>query len=99
MRKDHPILELYPARESVIDPAQLIAPADPPDHCVICFFQEAIAKLCQDSAHPFYEPAVDGRGPGLFHPGIGSPAAAGMVEGAIARGCNGRFSVLRQQKP
>lgn len=97
---DYPILEFDPARRALIEPAQLIGPVDAPEHCVICFFQEVIAGLnhrgtlttifedrWEDSVHPFYELEVDGQRLALFHPGVGAPMAAGMLEGAIALGC------------
>jgi uridine phosphorylase len=100
MREDYPILEFDPALEAVIEPAQLIESVDTPEHCVICFFQEVIEKLredgrlttlfedkWEDSVHPFYELEVDGRPLALFHPGVGGPVAAGLLEGAIALGC------------
>ncbi|MGD2178332.1 MAG: nucleoside phosphorylase [Anaerolineae bacterium] len=78
----------------------MIEPADAPEHCVICFFQEVISNLEQsgalqtifedrweDTVHRFYELEVDGKRLALFHPGVGGPVAAGMLEGAIALGC------------
>jgi uridine phosphorylase len=101
IRRDYPILEFDPALTAIIEPAQLIEPAGAPEHCVICFFQEVIAKLrhdgalttifedkWEDSVHPFYEFEVDGRRLALFHPGVGGPVAAGMLEAAIALGCD-----------
>ncbi|MGD9030709.1 MAG: nucleoside phosphorylase [Anaerolineae bacterium] len=100
MRRDYPILEFDAAPKAIIEPTQLIEPADAPEHCVICFFQEVISKLQQDQAlgiifedrwedavHRFYELKVDGRRLALFHPGVGGPIAAGMLEEAIALGC------------
>jgi uridine phosphorylase len=100
MRKDYPILEFDPRRKAIIEPTQLIEPANVPEHCVICFFQEVISKLHRDQAletiledrwedtvHRFYELEVDGKRLALFHPGVGAPIAAGMLEGAIALGC------------
>lgn len=100
MRRDYPILEFDPTPSAIIEPTQLIAPADAPEHCVICFFQEVINKLNQerglktlfedrweDTVHRFYELEVDGRLLVLLHPGVGGPVAAGMLEGAIALGC------------
>ena len=71
-----------------------------PEHCVVCFFQDVITQLRQDGrareidymrseigAHPLYEIAHDGRQLALFHPGVGAPLAAFMLEEVIARGC------------
>ncbi|MBS3785070.1 MAG: nucleoside phosphorylase [Anaerolineae bacterium] len=100
MRRDYPILEFDPTLEAVIEPAQVIAPVDAPERCVVCFFQDVISKLRQDKAlttifeeqwedciHPFYEFKMDGQRLALFHPGVGGPVAAGMLETAIALGC------------
>jgi uridine phosphorylase len=100
IEKQYPILEFDPTLEAIIEPTQVIEPADAPEHCVICFFQEVIAGLHQDGKlrtifeekwedciHPFYELDVDDRRLAAFHPGVGGPVAAGMLETAIALGC------------
>ena len=99
-RKTYPILEFDPTPHAVIEPRRLIAAADVPQHCVICFFQEVIDRLCESGqareiyamrsemgAHPLYELAVQGRRLGVFHPGLGGPLAAGLLEEVIAFGC------------
>jgi uridine phosphorylase len=96
----YPILEYDPTPEAVIEPARVIEPIDAPEHCVICFFQEVINKLVADGQarqiaverseigeHPIYELDVDGRRLAVFHPGVGAPLAAGLLEEVIARGC------------
>jgi uridine phosphorylase len=100
MQRDYPILEFDATLKALIEPAHLIKPADVPEHCVVCFFQEVVAKLHQDGtanlifedhwedgAHSFYELEVDGRRLACFHPGVGAPVAASMLEAAIALGC------------
>jgi uridine phosphorylase len=100
MQRDYPILEFDPTPEAIIEPVDLIKLADAPEHCVVCFFPEVVAKLHQermsilifednweDGAHPFYEIEVDGRRLAFFHPGVGAPVAASMLEAAIALGC------------
>lgn len=100
MRRDYPILEFDPSPTAVIEPTHWVRDAGTPEHCVICFFQEVIAKLdengaletfheetWEDSVHRFYELEVDGRRLALFHPGVGGPVASGMLEVAIALGC------------
>ncbi len=37
--------------------------------------------------HPLYEIEHDGRKLALFHPGVGAPLAAALLEEVIARGC------------
>jgi uridine phosphorylase len=100
MHKDFPILEFDPTREAIIEPGKLIESIDIPEHCVICFFQDVLTGLVESGkarfvvaskseigAHPFYEIEVGGRRLAFFHPGIGAPLAAGLLEEAIARGC------------
>jgi uridine phosphorylase len=88
MQNTYPILEFDPAPEAVIEPSKLIEPIDAPEHCVICFFQEVIARVrdernakviashrWEDAAHPIYEIEVDGYRLAFVHPGVGSPMA------------------------
>jgi uridine phosphorylase len=67
---------------------------------VVCFFQEVLAKL-RDSGratvvaqrrwehmtHPVLEIEIEGRRLAVFHPGVGAPLAAGLLEEVIALGC------------
>src|SRR5512137_1033803 len=96
----YPILEFDPAREALIEPSKVIRPREVPEHCVICFFKEVIDKVAfehaakvaaearwEDGPHAFYEIGFKGRPLAFFHPGIGAPFAAGLLEEAIAFGC------------
>lgn len=98
-RKSYPILEFDPTRPAIIEPTRVIAPADVPERCVICFFQEVIAGLrergearqvatmrSEIGPHPLYEVDWGGRRLGVFHPGVGAPLAAGLLEEVIAHG-------------
>ena len=100
MERVYPILEFDPSRAAIIEPSRVVERIDAPEHCVICFFQEVIDALLdsralttiyeetwEDSVHLFYELEVDGRRLALFHPGVGGPLAAGMLEVAVALGC------------
>ncbi len=100
MRRRYPILEFDAASEAIIEPKRVIEPLDVPEHCVVCFFQEVITHLCQEGkargiacqrsemgTHPVYEIEVDGRRLAVFHPGVGAPLAAALLEEVIARGC------------
>jgi uridine phosphorylase len=100
MRRDYPILEFDPTREAIIEPGKLIEPIDIPERCVICFFQDVITGLVESGRakhvidahseigrHPLYEIDVDGQRLAFFHPGVGAPLAAGLLEEVIARGC------------
>lgn len=96
----YPILEFDPTREALIEPSRVIRPRDVPEHCVICFFQEVIDKVVaeqgatllernkwEDGPHPLYEINHRGQRLAFFHPGIGGPLAAGLLEEMIAWGC------------
>jgi uridine phosphorylase len=95
-----PILEFDPECAALIEPSRLMKPRDVPEHCVICFFKEVIDKVVaeqqakvavdnrwEDGPHPIYEIAYHDRRLAFFHPGVGGPIAAGLLEGAIAYGC------------
>lgn len=96
----YPILEFDPARAALIEPSRVIKPRDMPEHCVICFFQEVIEHIVEEQQatiavnlqsevglHPIYEIAHHSRRLAFFHPGVGAPLAAGLLEEAIACGC------------
>jgi uridine phosphorylase len=100
MRQDYPILEFDSEPEAVIEPRRVIQAIDIPEQGVICFFQEVIAGLCQADrvkqiacqkseigSHPVYQLALEGKPLTLFHPGVGAPLAAGLLEEVIALGC------------
>jgi uridine phosphorylase len=100
MQQTYPILEYDPAPEGIIEPRKLIKSIDAPERCVICFFQEVITKLADEGrltlistrkseigGHPVYEMDVDGQRLALFHPGIGAPLAAGLLDEVIPLGC------------
>lgn len=100
MRNTYPILEFDSTSEALIEPKRVIQPIAVPEHCVVCFFQDVIGKLRADhnarliinqrseiGAHPVYEIDLNGRRLALFHPGVGAPLAAAMLEEVIALGC------------
>lgn len=98
---NYPILEFDPDRAALIDPARLVEPIEIPQAAVICFFQDVIEALraagrltlctvqrSELGEHPVYTyDAGAGRAVAVFHPGVGAPLAAGMLEEVIARGC------------
>ena len=96
----YPILEFDPTREALIEPSHLIKPRDMPEHCVICFFQEVIDRIVEEhqatialtlrseaGPHPIYEIVHNDRRLAFFHPSVGAPLAAGLLEEVIAAGC------------
>jgi uridine phosphorylase len=99
-KKAYPILEYDPTRTAHIEPSAFIAPMDVPQRCVICFFQEVIAGLREEGRlrhlatsnselgpHPLFAFEFQGETLALFHPGVGAPMAAALLEEVIARGC------------
>jgi uridine phosphorylase len=83
-----------------MEPSHIIPPEAAPEHCVICFFQEVVAKVCEehqaktihsnrweDGVHPLFEIAVEGKRLAFFQPGVGAPMGAGLLEEFIPLGC------------
>jgi len=97
---NYPILEFDNAAEAILEPKRIVKPIDAPEHAVACFFQDVITKLSQQhtttiikhlrseiGTHPVYELDVQGKRLAVFHPGVGAPLAAGILEEVIALGC------------
>src|SRR5258707_15161904 len=97
---DYPILEFDSTPQAILEPQRIIKPIDVPEHAVMCFFQDVITQLSQQhkarvikhlrseiGTHPVYEIEVEGRRLAVFHPGVGAPLAAAMLEEVIALGC------------
>ncbi|MDF1513293.1 MAG: nucleoside phosphorylase [Anaerolineae bacterium] len=100
MDQPYPILEFDEDRERILDPLKILKPADVSEACVVCFFQEVITGLVDSGQaqlainskseigpHPFYNVETDGRRFTVFHPGVGAPLGAALLEEAIAFGC------------
>lgn len=100
MKPTYPILEHNYDGEAKIEPAMLNPPQDVPDCCVISFFREvndkivsewgariAVSNQWEDGPHPIYEIEYQHQRLAFFHPGVGGPVAAGLLEEAIAFGC------------
>jgi uridine phosphorylase len=96
----YPILEFDATPEAFIEPSRVIRARDLPEHCVICFFREVIDKIVaqhdakvavenrwEDGPHRIYEITHRDQRLAFFHPGVGAPIAAGLLEEAIAFGC------------
>lgn len=99
-RRRYPILEFDPARDAVIHPSNVVAPAEVPERCVVCFFREVLEGLerggrvrrvasmrSEMGEHPMYLVDVNGAQVAAFQPGEGAPLAAALLEEAIAIGC------------
>jgi uridine phosphorylase len=100
MANDYPILEFDPDPEAILEPSHLIGPVDAPEHCVVCFFADVIQELVgtgqarhlassksEIGEHPLYEIEYEGKRLAFFHPGVGAPHAAALLEEMIPRGC------------
>jgi len=96
----YPILEFDETREAILEPSKLVGPEDVSEHCIICFFAEVIEQIVAEQNarivtgsksevgfHPLYEIDFNGKRLAFFHPGIGAPLAAGLLEEMIVRGC------------
>lgn len=96
----YPILEYDSTREAFIEPSKVIKPRDVPEHCVISFFGDVIDKIAaehkarmvvenrwEDGPHPLYEIEYKGQRLAFFHPAVGAPISASLLEEAIAFGC------------
>ena len=99
MKQKFPILEYDNNPNAILEPYKLISRKDIPENAVICFFNDVIEKYKNEGKlklvdnlkseiglHPIYELDYNGKRIALFHPGIGAPLAAGMLEEVIALG-------------
>ncbi len=100
MQQPCPILEYDPSTPAMLEPSEIISPHEVPEHAVACFFQPVIAKLIADhqakrigrlaseiGEHPFIEVELQGKRLAVFHPGVGAPLAAALLDEVIAFGC------------
>ncbi|MBF0408509.1 MAG: nucleoside phosphorylase [Candidatus Riflebacteria bacterium] len=96
---DFPILEFDDSEDALIEPSRFIRAGTPPEHCVICFFNEVVERIAREKQaknffnrnwesgkHKFYEIEHLGKRLAFFQPGVGAPMAAGLLEEAIAFG-------------
>ena len=81
---DYPILEYDADPLGIIDPT-MISRRDVPEHAVLCFFGDVVARLAaagarecftlraEHGSHTAYETAYGGRRLAFFQPGVGRP--------------------------
>jgi uridine phosphorylase len=94
-----PLLEFDPARSAVIEPEAAVRGFVVPEVLVICFFREAIERLCEaetgeevgrlvSEMGDVPVRAIDWRGTrvGIAQGGVGAPLAAGWLEELVALG-------------
>ena len=99
MEHPYPILEFDPERAALIEPKHHSEDVDMPERAVVCFFQDVIGTLLREhdatllfnlaseiGLHPIYQVTLRGERLAVFHPGVGAPLAAGLLEEAIALG-------------
>lgn len=99
MVKNYPILEFDPAQEAIIDPTSIYPKQKLPEKVVITFFREIIAQQIhlgrmeeagsdrsEWGIHRFYRMKGEFSDIGVFHPGVGAPIAAALLEAAIVMG-------------
>jgi uridine phosphorylase len=98
---EFPILEFDDSRDVKIDPRKLIQPVPGmPERCVLCFFQEAIARVVGeypseivshfkyegDDYKDIYKVSVGGEDIVLARALVGGPLAAGVMDEIAAQG-------------
>lgn len=99
MYKEFPILEFDGVSPNIIEPSSYIKSIDIPEQVIICFYQEVIDKLLKEDRlklihslysqigkHPVYELDFNGSKVTVFHPGVGAPLGAALMEEVIALG-------------
>jgi len=110
---EFPILEFDPTRTALIEPRRRRGRKAAPEAVVLCFFLEVIGAVCGDGraeevtafswehgTHSLYALETEWGPVGVYHPGVGAPMAAGMLEEAIAAGgrrfvaCGGAGAVI-----
>lgn len=99
-KSKYPVLEFDKTIPAVIEPSKIFKKINIPEHAVLCFFNEVIAKLIENGKaklittlatsfgrHPVYEFEFYHQKVAVFHPGLGAPLCAGLLEEIIAMGC------------
>ncbi len=100
MRAAYPILEFDEDKKALIRPQDIITAIDIAEHCVLCFFSEAIAEILKEykyqvvatiksesAKYPLYELGYQGKKIVLVQAAVGAPMAAGLLEELVAYGC------------
>jgi len=95
----YPILEYDPQSNAILEPHPPTLSVTPPGGAVICFFNDVLhsaeaegrlqkvgAMNSEIGEHPVYLMHHFGRPLLVFHPGVGGPLAAGLLDEMIALG-------------
>lgn len=99
IRREYPILEFDKHSEALIDASRFVKRLEGPEHCVICFFREAIEKKlrlgllrqvsafrCETVSIPVYETDHNGRKVCIVLGLVGAAGSAAQLEELIAMG-------------
>ncbi|HSL86267.1 MAG TPA: nucleoside phosphorylase [Bacteroidales bacterium] len=94
-----PLLEFDGKSDNIIEPSKFIKNIGIPESVVMCFYSEVLEKLSSENRlveiavlysqmgrHPVYRLLHEGRAVTVFHPGVGAPLGAGLMEEVIALG-------------
>ena len=97
----YPILEFDPHPGSILNPSAVKLSEPTPKRAVICFFLDVLKQLAEEDhlrvigglkwetgIHQLYLLEHKGEPVLVFHPGVGAPLAAGLMEDVIALGCD-----------
>ena len=95
-----PLLQFDSAEHSLIEPQFFKRYSKVPSSCIITFFQDVISDfvtkkkavkvasmVSEMGEHPVYKFRHKNKSFALFHPGVGAPLAAALLEELIAMGC------------
>jgi uridine phosphorylase len=86
IKKDYPILEFDANSEALIEPQNVIQPIpELPKQCTRARVTALNTEMARHSVYIFHH---HNRPVTLFHPGVGAPLAAGLLEEVIALGCD-----------
>lgn len=99
MMGEYPILEFDSSKTAVIEPQKIYPNIGIAESAVICFFNDVILDLTNKGKlkkiyelrseigiHPVYEMEYKNKKVTVFHPCVGAPMAAGLMENVIALG-------------
>lgn len=99
IKATYPILEFDPDPEAILSPETIYKQKEAPLRAVVCFFNEVIKELYDSGKltllrnirsemglHPLYIYQYRDEQILLFHPGIGAPLAAAILDETIALG-------------
>jgi len=94
-----PILDFDSAPSAILEPRPPQLSVVPPAGAVVCFFADVLSALLAEGRlqevgamgseigrHPVYQMEHKGQPMLVFHPGVGAPLAAGLLEEMIALG-------------